>query len=357
MRLSLKNKFGLMQSFAVFATLTFFGCAGGDSKKDDENIKSTEGTGSGSSGEGDDAKDEESGKPASYYAASNRTTMVNSLSNNSLTSYTVSDGKAEGLAAKFAGGKDKKSLESKISAERLARKSVSQVMADAKKLAELEMEKSAGRSISEDVKLEVALAAIGSKNYSLAEYYLQDLTSSKDAKARAGAYNALGVIALKDDRVPEAVLYFKEALKANGNYKPALLNLGFVALKGGDTAVAKKALDSMQSDWFVQYGMITVARLEGNESKASEACDRVLKQEAGHKPALFNCALLEYQNKKNLDKAKDLVGKASKAKGGESGWDSRVNDLSNRIDFDLAEGKSKDAKEKAKKASTGAGGK
>lgn len=351
MLLSIKVNTVLKHVIAALAAVAFFGCAGGDSKKDDDGLKSS--GGGGGSGGSSNSKEDDNGKPASYYASSNRTTMINSLSNNSLTSHTVSDNKAEGYVSKLAGGKDKKSLEGKISAERLARKSISQVMSDAKKLAELEMEKGAGRTISDDVKLEVALAAIGSKNYSLAEYYLQDLTSSKDSKARAGAYNALGVIALKDDRVPEAVLYFKEALKANGSYKPALLNLGFVALKGGDTSVAKRALDSMQSDWFVQYGMITVARLEGNESKAGEGCDRVLKQEGGHKAALFNCALLEYQNKKNYGKAKDLVGKASKAKGGESGWDSRINDLSNKIDFDIAEEKSKDAKEKAKKSSGG----
>src|SRR5690606_38649280 len=127
----------------------------------------------------------EPSKPASHYAPSNRTTFVNSFSNNQLTSHTVSIGKADSLAAKFQGGKDKKSLESRISAERLARKSSAQVLSVAKRLADLEMEKGAGRTVSEDVKLEIALAAISSKNYSLAEYYLQDLIGSKDAKAKA----------------------------------------------------------------------------------------------------------------------------------------------------------------------------
>jgi tetratricopeptide (TPR) repeat protein len=323
-------------------------CASGEKKQEESPVKASDGPSS-SGGDDDSNKNEDNGKPASYYASSERTTLINSLSNNQLTAHTIATGKADGLIDKFQ-GKDKKSLEGRISAERLARKSGPQVLASAKKLAELEMEKGAGRSVSDDVKLEIALAAITSKNYSLAEYYLQDLTSSKDAKAKAGAYNALGVIALKDDRVPEATLYFKEALKANGSYRPALLNLGFVALKGGDLGTAKKALDSMQNDWFVQYGMITVARLDGNEGNASEACERVLKREPGHRAALFNCALLEFQNKKNYDKAKDLVSKATKARGGESGWDARSIELGNKIDFASAEEKSKNAKEKAQKA-------
>ena len=342
-----EKKFGLYAA-SVCSLLLATACASGEKKQEESPVKASEAPNeSGSGGNGDSDKDEDNGKPASYYAPSDRTTLINSLTNNQLTSHTIATGKADGLAEKYQ-GKDKKSLESRISAERLARKSGPQVLSTAKKLAELEMEKGAGRTISEDVKLEIALAAITSKNYSLAEFYLQDLTSSKDAKAKAGAYNALGVIALKDDRVPEATLYFKEALKANGSYRPALLNLGFVALKGGDTGTAKRALDSMQNDWFVQYGMITVARLDGNEGNANEACERVLKREPGHRAALFNCALLEFQNKKNYGKAKELVSKATNARGGESGWDSRAIELGNKIDFASAEEKSKNAKEKAK---------
>lgn len=341
------------KTFTIAAALAFTlnACAGGDKKSDGDGLKSSpEGGGGAESSGNNNAKNDGNERPASHYASANRTTFINSFSNNSLTSHTVSIGKADGLANRFQSGRDKRSLESLISSERLARKSANQVLSSAKKLAALEMEKGAGRTVSDDVKLEIALAAIGSKNYSLAEYYLQDLTGSKDPKAKAGAYNALGMIALRDDRVPEAVLYFKEALKVNSNYRPALLNLGFVALKGGDLGTAKKALDSMQNDWFVQYGMISVARLEGNEGKASEACDQVLRKEGGHKAALFNCGLLEFQNRKNFAKAKELVGRATKARGGESGWDSRAIDVANKIDFEDAEAKSKAAKDKANKA-------
>ncbi len=325
-----------MKTLMLVLLLGLTACASGDKKeKSDDSLKNS-------------AKDDEGGggKPDSAYASASRVTLSNSLSNNGLTSQTISDGKADAEASRF-NGKDKRSLEGKISADRLARKGPGAVLASAKKLAELEMEKGAGKTVGADVKLEIALAALQGKNFALAEYYLQELTDKgTPAKVKAGAYNALGVIALKDDRVPEAVLYFKEALKASSNYKPALLNLGFAALKGGDLSTAKKALGDLQGDWFVQYGLISVARMEGNEGKADELCDKVLAKEPGHKAALFNCGLLEFQNKRNFAKAKDLLSKSMKAKGGEPGWDDKASQMYGLVQQEEAEAKAAPPKDK-----------
>jgi tetratricopeptide (TPR) repeat protein len=234
-----------------------------------------------------------------------------------------------------------------VAAERLARKGLSQVLASAKKIAAVEMEKSAGNTAPESVQLELALAALSAKNFAFAEYYLQALTDSKNPKIKAAAYNAIGAVALKDDRVPEAVLYFKQSLKAIPNYKPALLNLGFAALKGGDLETARKALADMQGDWFVQYGLISVARMEGNESRAQDLCEKVISKEPQHKAALYNCALFELQNKKNFAKARDLSSKAASAKYGELGWDEKAMQLTNVIDFEEASVKRAQAQKKA----------
>jgi tetratricopeptide (TPR) repeat protein len=212
------------------------------------------------------------------------------------------------------------------------------------------MEKGAGRTIPPEVKLEIALAAISSHNYALAAYYLDDLTDEKNPRLKAGAYNALGVIALRDDRVPEAVLYFREALKAVGNYKPALLNLGFSALKGGDLTTAKTTLAKVEGDWFVQYGMISVARMDNDVGLAVEGCDRVLKKEPQHIATLFNCGLLEYQNKHNAVKAKEYLTRAGKAKGGEADWGEKSFLLISKIDAEAAQAKQEEARRKASAA-------
>lgn len=330
----------------VIVALMLAGCETAD-KSDgakDSSGDLSEGGGRDSGGRGDD-----SGAKAS----SNRVTVTNSYSNNPLTSQTINSNKAASLAQKFD-GKDERTLEGRVSAARLARKGLGEVMGAAKKLAEAEMEKGAARTISDDVKLELALAALDSKNFALAEYYLQVLTDSRDAKVRAGAFNAMGVVALRDDRVPEAVLYFRQALKAVGNYRPALLNLGFTALMGGDLKTAKQTLSDMSSDWFVQSALISIERIEGDTGKAGELCDRVLSKESGHKAALFNCGLLEFQNKKNYNKAKELFAKSSKSRGGEPGWDNKANAMLADVSREEQREKQAEARKKAAAAAADA---
>ncbi len=110
-----KEKKNGMYAATLASLLLATACAGGE-KKQEEPVKASEGPGE-SSGNGDSDKNEDNGKPASFYAGAERTTLINSLSNNQLTSHTIATGKADGLADKFQ-GKDKKSLEARISAER-----------------------------------------------------------------------------------------------------------------------------------------------------------------------------------------------------------------------------------------------
>lgn len=329
----------LTASLALFA----FGCSG-DEKEGDDGVKA-----SGGGGGGGDAKD--SGGGGGGEASANRVTLAQSLSNNSLTSLSINGDKA----SNFGGGKDKKNLEGKISADRISKKGVSAVMGSARKLADLEMQKQPGKAVDDVVKLDIALAAIQAKNFYLAEFYLQALTESKNAKVKAGALNALGVVALNDGRVPEAVTFFREALKAVGNYKPAKYNLGFTALKGGDLGTAKSALGDYQNDWFVKYAMISIARMEGDANRANSLCDAVLGKEKGHKAALFNCGLVEAQNKKNYSKAKEYMKRAQGAKGGESSWDERIVNQLTEIELDQAKAKQEQQEKGGGKKGNGGG--
>ena len=283
-------------------------------------------------------------------ASSTRVTLTNSLGNSPLTSQTISPARAESELARFRGGKGDLALQGVISTERLARKNPGEVLASARKLAELQMEKGASRTISPEVKLEIALAALQAKNFALAEFFLQELTESKVSHVKAGAYNAMGVVALRDDRIPEAVLYFREALKAVPNYKPSLLNLGFAALKGGEIAMAKQLLGKIENDWFVSYGMISIQRLEGDVGGALENCDRVLKKQPEHSAALFNCGLVEYQNKHNLSKAKEYLTKAGRAKITSDGWNEKAFLLISQIEAEEAQAKRDEMLAKAAKA-------
>lgn len=322
-----------LASTAMALALGLGACAGGEKKTSEPVAKSAGGS--------DKSESDGGGKPSS-----NRVTLTNSLSNNPLTSLTINGAKAESFGS--ADSKDRSVLEGKISADRLARKGVASTMAVARKLADLEMAKAPGKSVDDEVKLDIALAAIQSKDFALAEYYLQQLTDSKNAKVRAGAYNAMGVVALNDQRVPEAVLYFHEALKASGNYKPAKYNLGFTALKGGDIGKAKAALSEYQNDWFVQYAMMSIARMEGDGNRAAELCDKVLQRAPTHKAAQFNCGLVEAQNKKNFAKAKEHIKKAQSGKGGEASWDERIANMLVEIEMESQKVKAAAPKDKEK---------
>jgi tetratricopeptide (TPR) repeat protein len=310
-------------------------------KKDNSSKSDNERASSGEKGKDGDGSES---------ASSTRVTLTNSLGNNPLTSQTIAPARAESELARFRNGKGELALQGVISTERLARKNPAEILGSAKKLAELQMEKGASRTISPEVKLEIALAALQSKNFALAEFFLQELTESKVAHVKAGAYNAMGVVALRDDRIPEAVLYFREALKAVPGYKPSLLNLGFAALKGGEIAMAKQLLSKIENDWFVSYGMISIQRLDGDVGGALENCDRVLKKQPEHSAALFNCGLVEYQNKHNLVKAKEYLTRAGRAKLTSEGWNEKAFLLISQIEAEEAQAKRDEMMAKAAKA-------
>ena len=278
-------------------------------------------------------------EPSSVSAS--RTTLIQSLSNSSLSNRTISRQKADEQAARLEpqrGSKEKRVLEGLLSAQRLSGKPVSDIMTTARAIADVEMRRSVDREISDDVKLEIAIGAVQQQKFALAEFFISQLTSSKDAKVRAGAWNLVGLIAIRQERIPEAAFAFRESLKANGSYRAAQLNLGLLALRGGDFALAKRMLGEMQDDWFALSGLVVVERMEGDKGRAENICEKVLDKRGDHKPTLFNCALHEYQAKRNFDKAKDLLTKMTRARAvsGSERWDEKAFRLIGEIDMEKA---------------------
>ena len=156
------------------------------------------------------------------------------------------------------------------------------------------------------------------------------------------------------ERIPEAMVIFREALAARSDYKPALLNIGFLALRGGDVATAKKAFASMQDDWYVESALVPMLRLEGDADKAENLCEKVLSHHAKHKPTLINCGINAYQGKKDFKKAKDYLNRALAVQGGSSLWDDKTGKLLGVVDAEEARQSqlkaSKDAEERKAKA-------
>ena len=304
----------LNSTISIFAMFVLVSCATGGKKKKVGGSKAV----SKASENFDDAEEErESGS-----------TLVSSLSNNPMTSKVVSGGNAEKALSRISGsmkGTDaqkKVKLKSKIAAQRLSRKSLSQVLSSARSLADIEMKSGLKKGLPSSVKLEIGIAAMMNKNFAMADFMLLPLKSSKNRKIAAGAYNALGVLALKEGRIPEAVKFFESALSKSSNYEAAMLNLGFVALNGGDLDTAKKMLNRVKPDWYTESGLLILARRQGNSSAAEAKCKKIMGKRK-HKPTYFNCGLNAWFGEKNAKKARNLINSALKMRGGNTNWDQK----------------------------------
>jgi tetratricopeptide (TPR) repeat protein len=302
------------------------GCSGDKPEKKTEEPVSSPAPGGGSS------ETREDSGPSSM--TSERRFLINSLSNNNLTSRSIDKSRAADLAGQYSSGrsKDINSLAAAISSGRLAGQSVNEIMASARGMADLEMAKNIERDIPEIVQLELGLSGLNNGRLAFAEYWLDRLIKSKNSTIRASAINAKGVMAIRMGRIPEAVAMFKEALSANNEYRPALLNLGFLALQGGDVTTAKRALGGMQDDWYVESALVSVLRLEGESDKADTICEKVLSKRPRHKPTLINCGINAWQGKKDYKKARDYLNKALSVAGGLAVWDEKTGRLLGAID-------------------------
>ncbi|MEI8026698.1 MAG: tetratricopeptide repeat protein [Pseudomonadota bacterium] len=246
-------------------------------------------------------------------------TMVTSLSNSGFTSRRVNREAAAALAG--AEAKSLTELQTSFYAQRLTSGGLEQVISKAKAMVAEELKKGVENDLSETFKLELALAAVQAKNAGFARLYLNQLSSSKNPKIRAGVFNAQGVMALTAGDIPDAAALFKESLKASSNYPAALFNLGFISLKYGDFEGARTNLEPLGDDWYAQSGVLVAVRNLGDDARAEGICSRLLAKHSNNKTILFNCGLFFLQNKGDKVKAKDLVTKAVKLEGGPARWD------------------------------------
>ena len=180
------------------------------------------------------------------------------------------------------------------------------------------------------------MSALQTGRLGLAEFYLDRLTKSKSPRIKVAAINAIGVIAIRMDRIPEAVATFREALAVEKDYEPALLNLGLLALQGGDLGTAKRALGGMQDDWFIDGSLVSLDRLEGDAAKAEQRCERVLAKHPKHKPTLINCGINAYQGQRDFKKARDYLNRALAMTGGNAAWDEKSGKLLSVVDAEEA---------------------
>ena len=247
--------------------------------------------------------------------------MSFSLSNSPLSSKQFSRSKARDEANKLvreikrSKGNTQKEHVALMTMQRMAGNDLNTAFETAKRIALNEMKIDIGRAMPEAAILELALSSIISANYSMADYWLNELLSSKDKKMRAAERTARGIIELRSGRLPEAVFNWNEALKFYQNYEPARLNIGFFALKYGDFQTAKKMLSPLKNDYFTMTGLMQAERLADRSKKVDSMCEQILKSSPKYKPALFSCALNTYQGLGDLAKARTQLEKVAQVEG------------------------------------------
>jgi hypothetical protein len=174
--------------------------------------------------------------------------------------------------------------------------------------------------------------------------------SSRNDKTKAAALTARGMIAMIDGRLPEAVALWNDAINLRKDYEPARLNIGFTALRFGDYKTAKAMLAGMPDDFFISTGLIQAERLADNPKEAAQLCASVLEKKKNYKPALFSCALNEYQGLGNLAKARADLEEIAKTEGGPAAIDERAYLVIGKLEKEQREQAAKDRAAAAGKA-------
>lgn len=294
--------------YSIFLTLSLAGCTTSsiNNKKfsDDSSFED----------DGDDDSDLRMSSSTGFFEQS--------ITNNRDTSLVYSEVKAAEYAqslapslAKLKGRNKMLTANALLASYQLSSAGMNDMLKVARTFALERMRINIDANLPEQALLNLALGAVKKRKYALAENYLDVLLKSKNSKILSSAYTVAGTLDLISNRVPEAVLDWKKAVKVNSRNNAAKLNLGFVALKYGRYDDAKKYLSSMQNDWFALSGLSVAAFMLGDVSAAENYCKRSISANSKNKMSLFNCGIQSFIAKGDVDRSRKMLQGALKAPG------------------------------------------
>lgn len=317
----------LPAAFTLLLVATLTGCesTGSSSRRDGDDSAAASATG-GSQDMTDNDSDYEIGGGSDSFSGSMFSSggvVMNSLSNNPLTSGAIPRSKAVNFAMSVRDNEKASETTrlSGLSAARLGGVDFHEVLDHARPIMSTQIAKSK-LILPELAQLEIGLAAIQGRHYARAKIYLDPLLgSTRNPLIKAAIHNAYGVMALQTQQTSQAAKSFKTALKTSSRFTPALMNMGMLALKYGHYSEAQSYLAKLQDHWYAQSALITSDRQFAKNSRVSSLCSQLTRQKSSHKMILFNCGLFYFENLGNKEKARSLIEKATQQAGGESSWD------------------------------------
>ncbi len=258
---------------------------------------------------------------------------VVSLDNDPMLLHTIPQAGAQKLRKKIESQKKQntETLRTRIALGRWSHAPFATLKKEAGQLVELEMRKGVERDIADAVKFDLAVAAYYSEKWAEMLLLLDGLATAKDKRVLALLADFRGVLAWQDGRIPEAGIFFQEALSLDAKNEGALLNLAFLNLKFGYAEEADKYLAKVPDDSLALSGRIISAQMQGKAQDASRLCDRFLKTAPTHKPTLLNCAQVAYYDLKDAQRAQTLLEKFTRLPGGEKEWNQEATKLLNSL--------------------------
>ena len=273
------------------------------------------------------------GETASSGKKADGISFVYSLSNNTLTPYTVSHKKLIHLEKNNINKKNigMSSIKKKIFFSHFKKDLLQEVFSFINEAGDIVLSKNINNQLPEDLKLELLLSAFKNKKLNLVYYLIEELKVAKNIRIRSSVLNIQGLLASKEGRLPEAVYYWKESLRYTKTYEPAILNLGFTALKYGDFDTAEKMLNKLEENWFVLYAKACLYRLIGKLEKATVLYQDLIKKKGKYKPLIYNYAIHLWQSNNDISKAQKIIKKALKIKQGPSFWNEKGQKVLARI--------------------------
>ena len=160
--------------------------------------------------------------------------------------------------------------------------------------------------VSEEVLLSLALSAGIQEKKPLSFYLLDKLVFSKNKKIRSAAYNAYGVLVYQENRLMEAVGYWKKSLEEEPDNWAAMLNYAIVSLQYGRLKVLhdmeKKPIHEWAAALLSSMNKVEIGRI----SEAETICGE-LTHKKNNVMIEYNCGVILSRNPANKSVAKKLL--------------------------------------------------
>ncbi len=142
--------------------------------------------------------------------------------------------------------------------------------------------------------IQLAIGAMRLKRFALAQYHLDQARNYTKQTVPGEIENIQGMIAIKQDRMDEALQFWREAVRKNPQHVSARLNLGTTALVLGDFQTADMYLGNLSHE-AAQQAMVATNRMAEVPPKAENLCKRLLQKKNVAKSVVYNCALNQWQ--------------------------------------------------------------